>query len=247
MEIAITWLPIVGPVLIGIAFAIFYGMGGHRTFAIWAGFVGGVLLLLGFALHIQNSVWKEKVPDPSAAIPSDQRPWLKIDSYSVDFLKIEPVYINVGITLNLKNVGKGPAMGVESAIEAHPLTQELFQNIDAKHKEICERAKRMHPSRRTATTLFPGDKPFSVNFSAAVDTKTVNPSIPAFKNGASFVVLGCFDYLLNSGDAHGQTGFRFSIARRSPNNLPYAIKVQDGIIEGGELLMSEDPYGNYAQ
>ena len=64
MEFAVFWLVIIGPILIGLAGAIWYG--GGKTPALWAGFTGTVLLLLAAALQIQQTIGKSQPPQPSA-------------------------------------------------------------------------------------------------------------------------------------------------------------------------------------
>ena len=56
MDAAVFWLVIIGPVLIGLAGGIWYG--GSRTFGLWAGFFGVVLLILAAALQLQGHIWK---------------------------------------------------------------------------------------------------------------------------------------------------------------------------------------------
>src|ERR1700757_116255 len=54
METAVFWLVIVGPILIGVAGAAWYG--GRQTLALWMGFVGTVFLLLAGALQSQLAI-----------------------------------------------------------------------------------------------------------------------------------------------------------------------------------------------
>lgn len=56
MDFAIFWLAILGPILIGAALAIWGFADGSKTFAIWLGFFGCVLLLIVLALQLQKSI-----------------------------------------------------------------------------------------------------------------------------------------------------------------------------------------------
>ena len=55
MDAAVFWLVIIGPTLIGLAAAVWYG--DSKTFGLWTGFAGAVLLLLAGALQLQKFIW----------------------------------------------------------------------------------------------------------------------------------------------------------------------------------------------
>jgi hypothetical protein len=86
MDAAVFWLVIIGPILIAVAVAIWYGS--SRTFGLWTGFAGAVLLLLAGALQWQQAIWapaltqaargptleatnKSKIDATGAEIPGD--------------------------------------------------------------------------------------------------------------------------------------------------------------------------------
>ena len=64
MDIAVFWLVIIGPILIGLAGCIWYG--NERTPALWVGFAGIVLLMLAGALQLQEAIWKSQATEPTA-------------------------------------------------------------------------------------------------------------------------------------------------------------------------------------
>lgn len=175
-----------------------------------------------------------------------QRPWVKIESYSPKFFKIEKENINFGMAFTIKNIGKYPAIGIENDLELHIVTQDSFQKLDENQSEICGRGKRMYPSRTHGITLMP-DESYVFSFDAAMNTNEALRYTEKLKHGVGFVVYGCLDYLLQSDNSHGQTGFRFFIDRLGPNNLPYGIVPQIGTTMGNEkLIVTKDLYGNYA-
>lgn len=55
LDIAITWLPWLGALIIGLAFTVWYGDG--KSYAIWIGYFGIIIAVLGFAFHLQKVVW----------------------------------------------------------------------------------------------------------------------------------------------------------------------------------------------
>lgn len=65
MDVAVFWLVIVGPLLVGVAATIWFGNGG-RTLALWIGFTGIVLLILAPVLQLQKFV-NEAVLPPSVS------------------------------------------------------------------------------------------------------------------------------------------------------------------------------------
>ena len=72
MDVAVSWLVIIGPLLIGLASTIWYGSG--RTPALWIGFTGAVLLFLAGALQCQQWIWKSSNLAPQAQAQEKQMP-----------------------------------------------------------------------------------------------------------------------------------------------------------------------------
>ncbi len=58
MEVAVFWLVIIGPLLIGLSAPIWYA--GSRTPALWVCFAGLALLMLAAALQFQQFIWKSQ-------------------------------------------------------------------------------------------------------------------------------------------------------------------------------------------
>lgn len=97
MDTAAFWLVIVGPILIGVAGAAWYG--GRQTPALWMGFVGTVLLLLAGALQWQLAIWKSQ---------TSEQPTQRVDDIAA--ASTQPVR---GPTLEATNKSKIDATGAE--------------------------------------------------------------------------------------------------------------------------------------
>lgn len=63
MVAAVFWLVIIGPILIGLAAPIWYGS--SKTFGLWTGFAGTVLLLLAGSLQWQQAIWQSQAFEQS--------------------------------------------------------------------------------------------------------------------------------------------------------------------------------------
>ena len=68
LDLAITWLPIVGAVIVGYGITIWFSNTGNKTHAVWLGFAGCVMLMLGLAIHFQKLVWADAA---KPATPTD--------------------------------------------------------------------------------------------------------------------------------------------------------------------------------
>jgi hypothetical protein len=69
MELAVFWLVIIGPTLIGLASAIWFGSG--KTPALWIGFCGTVLLVLAGTLQWQQAIWKTQAAPAINVAPTE--------------------------------------------------------------------------------------------------------------------------------------------------------------------------------
>jgi hypothetical protein len=104
----------------------------------------------------------------------------------------------------------------------------------------------MYPNRAHGITLMP-DETYVFSADAAMNTNEALKITEKLKHGVLFVIYGCLDYLLQSDNSHGQTGFRFLIGTPDTNNLTYGIVPHiDTTIGNRKLIMTKDMYGNYA-
>lgn len=132
MDVAITWLLVVGPLLIAVGLAVWGFVDASRTLALWVGFGGCALLLVAGALQLQKIIWEA----PSAiAYPTKQdmlaieqrkaRAYVSVtDATITDAARATPPTASVTIT----NTGETPAMEltwrVDFAITKFPFTEK---------------------------------------------------------------------------------------------------------------------------
>ncbi len=57
LDFTITWLPIIGGLILTLGISIWYG-GGNKSYAIWIGLTGAILVAGGFSVHLQKIVWE---------------------------------------------------------------------------------------------------------------------------------------------------------------------------------------------
>lgn len=256
MELLIFWLPIIAGILLGgIAGSAWYA--GDKILSLWLAFAGLICLLLVATIQIHQYLSKTKnlkpISDTEALINAttkaaelDQRPWVQVESFKIDFLKIENENTNIGATFFLKNVGKSPATGIELFTEFHVMTNAVFQELSQRQKAVCERGGRTYPERKNGMSLFPGEVA-TLQFSQPVPTHEVFQKGPDFEHGVSFVLYGCIDYLYSSSESHGQTGITYLILRPGPNGVGYSIVPKIGTIGPHDLMLVKHVAGNYAK
>lgn len=101
LDLAITWLPIIGGVLFGLGVAIWGFPGGSKTYAIWIGFAGAVVLAFGFCLHLQKIAWTEDGPK----VDEGKRAYV----YFVDGDVVHADGSSPTMTVVIQNTGQSPA------------------------------------------------------------------------------------------------------------------------------------------
>jgi hypothetical protein len=84
MDLAISWLEIIGGVLLG-GFCLGLWFGGYKSAGLWTGTTGAVMFIVAFALQIQQSIWQAEHTEPPFNVT-----W-------------QPVFIDMGP--NQKNIG----------------------------------------------------------------------------------------------------------------------------------------------
>jgi hypothetical protein len=70
LDLAITWLPIIGTIVIGLGISIWYGKG-NKSYAILIGLAGAILVAAGFSVHLKKIVWESQVSDRPIVLPVD--------------------------------------------------------------------------------------------------------------------------------------------------------------------------------
>jgi hypothetical protein len=114
MNSAVFWLVIIGPILIGLAAAIWYGE--SKTFGLWTGFAGIVLLILAAAIQLQLSIWNaESAPSAAASPPAKAAPPPQEQQQSRPAPEPDPVVWNWDLQF-LVVTGGGPDAKINSII-----------------------------------------------------------------------------------------------------------------------------------
>jgi hypothetical protein len=213
METAVNWLLVIGPLLIGIGAAIYWGSG-NNTIGLWGGFVPGVVALV-FAAAFQVQIINLKATEPEkpvslspeaaaqriviAAQAAIQRAWLSVSpQITSEIGKDKPI----NISLVAENVGHEAATGVshhgvtmmfgmpEQIGYAPEIWSPDFQQII---KLECNLA---HPVKGR-TTIFPGNKPM---LEARWDNKQ---DISDLVDGKKILVtFGCVGYFTKGDEPH---------------------------------------------
>jgi hypothetical protein len=135
LDFSITWLPIIGALVLGSAVTIWYGVG-SKNVAIWTGFAGAIILALGFSLHLQKVVVDAETTKPGV----DETEIKKARAYVfIDTIKTSNIDDNVFVVARdlhahilvvVKNTGQTPAFKFtqQAAIRfaAWPPPENLF-------------------------------------------------------------------------------------------------------------------------
>jgi hypothetical protein len=127
METAVVWLLVVGPLLIGLGAAIWWGSG-NNTVGLWGGFVPGTIALVFAAAFQTQAVISKSDTHEVVSINSDNRdrPWISLEVGMAGPLTFANVGRVVGSTWNiplridLKNTGNTPAFGVDTTVKLIP-------------------------------------------------------------------------------------------------------------------------------
>jgi hypothetical protein len=114
METAVVWLLVVGPLLVGIGAAIYWGSG-SKLAGLWGGFVpGAIVLIIAAALQIQIFISKPDVAElpigPSDSEINRQRAYVLVEASELRYLAQEKP---VEAWISLKNNGLTPAFDLQ--------------------------------------------------------------------------------------------------------------------------------------
>ena len=142
MDIAITWLLVLGPLLIGAGLAIWGFVDSSRTIALWTGFSGCLLLLIAGALQLQTTIWQVNAAPPQdigsavdrlgKLLTDDKRPWISLDVEPIGALAYDDKGWNAGarwyvpIRYKLRNSGASPANGVSFFASIRPFNISVW-------------------------------------------------------------------------------------------------------------------------
>lgn len=131
MDVAISWLVIIGTAGIGIAASMWWGTG-SRTLAIWIGVAGVVLWVIAAGLQLQKYVWASNVPNPARANVFVET--VETKNIDDDLMRIGPDKIPT-ITVVVKNFGQSAAYNsthqIAARLAAYPPPENLFKLPDS--------------------------------------------------------------------------------------------------------------------
>jgi hypothetical protein len=213
METAVIWLLVMGPLLIGVGAAIYWGSG-NNTIGLWGGFVPGVVALV-FAAAFQVQIINLKATEPEkpaslspeaaaqriviAAQATIQRAWLSVTPQIAGQIEKDK---SINLSLITENVGHEPATGVshhgvtmmfdmpDQIGYAPELWSPDFQQVI---KLECDLA---YPVKGRAT-IFPGNKPV---IPGHWDSK---PEVADLVDGRKILVTyGCVGYFTKGDEPH---------------------------------------------
>jgi hypothetical protein len=232
LDLAVTWLSILGTITFGAGLTIWYG-GGNKTYAIWITFFGAIVLALGLALHFQKFVLEDSRPK-SEETPPAQRTWLAIDVKIGGDLIVDKNGVGQPFAITLSQSGAVPALDAVIMPMLFLPDKQPFSS-----DEIIKSKTQGFGSSSLGRSIFPNKSVMeliiaSAPFEVVGGNKEVGPfALVAVKYkcpGSAKVYL---------------TAELFSLARRK-NGLGgvYSIDVTNGNVPAGDLVLV--PLGSYA-
>jgi hypothetical protein len=179
---------------------------------------------------------------------SNQRPWVIIESAStgaygtgkkLGVLAINDERIIVGFSLNLKNVGKGPAQNV--SVDAR---LEFFDaDFGESQRRICADVLRSR-SGNTGIIIFP-DREYPGQWSAIASADELKRATMLHENKGWLqpVVVGCITYDFPPNKYNCQTSFLYW--EKKPDN-PFGVLADVSEIKGESLILANLPFAGIA-
>jgi hypothetical protein len=267
METAVVWLLVIGPLLIGLGAAIWWGSG-NNTVGLWGGFVpGAIALVLAAAFQIQTLISKAEDHGTVIAKPdSPDRPWISLDIELAGPLAYDAAGWDAGlrwhipIRFKLTNTGNSPATGVDAHADIRPFTIGYWPpgrikdgipqgepipgtNVVTELKALCETqaAMRKHLGSFMGQTIFKGrtfEGLFHLNANPAMfDAARQSPGF-----SGNLLILMCVSYKSPTDDRLHQTGESFAVFITNAK-----IDLNGGSIPAEKLRLTSQPMGgNFA-
>lgn len=263
METAVVWLLVLGPLLISIGAAIYWGSG-SRAVGLWAGFVpGAVLFVIAAGIQWQINLGKAETPETPIKQPdSPDRPWVSIEIEIAGPLAHDAVGWDAGVRwhvpfrFKLTNTGNSPAIGVDFYGEIRPFMVSHWPADRVKDgvpqgepipgtnpvevlKTICE----SQASMRTHFGSFMGQTIFKGRTYESILHTNANPALfdeaaksPAYSGNILLSV--CATYKSSTDDRIHQTGETFALYITNTN-----IDLNGGGVHQDKLRLTSQPMG----
>jgi hypothetical protein len=253
METAVVWLLVIGPLLIGLGAAIWWGSG-NNTVGLWGGFVpGAIALVFAAAFQVQTIISKSNSheADPAKSDNRD-RPWISLDIAIAGPLAYDEVFKgdarwHVPLRIDLKNTGNTPAVGVNTTVQLMPFMLGgwadgrepiLSTDVAAELKKICNGiASMMSAFPEDGRTLFRDQASTGVTDIVA-DPKDFEVTKGPGRFSGNFIILVCVSYRFVSDQKTHQTGGAFALFKRNDR-----INIEGETIPVNQLGLTDHPMG----
>lgn len=227
------WVTGIGFLSVGIGASAWFS--GYRSWGLWIGFVGFVLLIAAVSIQTQYWIWQKNASAEStisAAVALEQRPWVSLAVELADALSYDSKGLDAGvrwhtaIKYQLINTGKTPATKVSvfrdilpfmiSYRSAQQATPVAGTDPDAEIRNVC----------KAAAIFGSGDVLATGEGRVGIFTFNGNPSrFDAAKNSpgysGNFLVVLCVTYRSTFNAEIHRTAKAFQLFKRdgSPINL----------------------------
>ena len=267
METAVVWLLVIGPLIISIGAAIYWGSG-SKTVGLWIGFVpGAVVLVIAAGLQWQINLNRAQSKDAPVKQPdSPERPWVSIEIEIAGPLAYDAVGWDAGvrwhmpIRFRLTNTGNSPATSVDVYADIRPFMIGYWPperikdgvpqgepipgtNAAGELKALCE----AHAAISQQLGSFMGQTIFKGRNFEGLFHLNANPALfdaarqsPGFSG--NLLMLVCVGYKSPTDDRLHQTGESFAVYVTNGK-----IDLSGGSIPEDKLQLTSEPMGgNFA-
>lgn len=237
METAVVWLLVIGPLLIGLGAAIWWGSG-NNTVGLWGGFVpGAIALVFAAAFQVHTLISKPENHAATLAKPENRdRPWIALDIDLAGPLAYDAAGWSAGLRWHiplkyeLKNTGNSPALEVDIFAEMMPFmisvyppdsiikdgfpqgTPTKLTDSAAELKRMCATFANLKKFFKDGRTLF-RDKTISGVLEINGDPAKFESAKNTPGYSGNFLILVCASYRFTGEDELHHTADAFALYR----------------------------------
>ena len=258
MEVAVVWLLVVAPLLIGVGATIWWG-NGNKIVALWTVVAGVIALVIAGGLQIQNIISSKE--SQTAKPDNPDRPWIAVDVSLVGPLAYDDKGWDAGkrwhipIQYELKNTSSNPALGVDMTAAILPFMFSIWPpdslkdgvrqgqpipgtDTAAELRSMCGRFADFRSSfPLDGRTLF-RDKTMRGTFTLNGDPARFDAAKNTTAFSGNFLILVCATYRFVTEEKMHQTAEAFALFR--PNGK---INIEGETIPLNELGFVAQPMG----